>query len=634
MKLAHVYLFILLGSYQLGYGQANYDVTNIPEEVLANANVIVRNREVHFAIESTSKATYHVLEAVTILNAKGRSHAVKAIYYDRLTKITQLRASLFSSNGSILKKYKASDFSDHSAISGFSLYEDNRVKVGDFTAPTYPYTLEIEYQLDFNFLFYIPPFYPVWDEHMSAQQASYKLTYPIENEPRFVLRNMDGARVESQQASGEHTWNFENINAFTLEKYGPHWTEITPTILAAPLIFEFEGYKGNMDTWENFGKWINQLNEGRDELPPATKIKVKELLQNQSSIEEKVSVLYEYLQNRTRYVSIQLGIGGFQPFDARTVDEVGYGDCKALSNYMIALLKEAGINSNYTLIRAGENAAPIDYDFPSTQFNHVIVSVPNGLDTLWLECTSQTNPFGYLGSFTSDRAALAITKQGGRIVKTPVHRGTNNKVQNLKVRINENGSSIIEGTTSYQGLYYERDEINNVADAGADRQKKWIAENFELPSFKINEFSFSKEVQGSPKVMVNFELMVDRLASVSGKRLFVTPNLMNKLPIYFQQDENRKQDIIVSRSIEEIDTIEFILPENLYPEFIPNERQLSSKFGEYQIRFELGQGRLLFIRKLILKKGRYLAEDYSLICDFNRDISKTDNTRIAFLNKT
>jgi len=67
-------------------------------------------------------------------------------------------------------------------------------------------------------------------------------------------------------------------------------------------------------------------------LPETTKQKVTELTKNAKSREEKARLLYEYVQNKTRYISIQLGIGGFQPFEARVVDETGYGDCKALSN--------------------------------------------------------------------------------------------------------------------------------------------------------------------------------------------------------------------------------------------------------------------------------------------------------------
>ncbi|MEZ5148897.1 MAG: hypothetical protein R2759_17950 [Bacteroidales bacterium] len=55
----------------------------------------------------------------------------------------------------------------------------------------------------------------------------------------------------------------------------------------------------------------------------------------------------------------------FQFFDAETVDRVGYGDCKALTNYTKSLMEAVQIPAVYNLVRAGDEASRIITGFPS-----------------------------------------------------------------------------------------------------------------------------------------------------------------------------------------------------------------------------------------------------------------------------
>ena len=95
-----------------------------------------------------------------------------------------------------------------------------------------------------------------------------------------------------------------------------------------------------MDNWQTYGAWQYQLLNGRDQIPPT----LKEELQKADSqncnthLIEKIAAVYQYLASTTRYVSIQLGIGGLQPIAAADVHRTGFGDCKGLSNYMRAML--------------------------------------------------------------------------------------------------------------------------------------------------------------------------------------------------------------------------------------------------------------------------------------------------------
>ncbi len=61
---------------------------------------------------------------------------------------------------------------------------------------------------------------------------------------------------------------------------------------------------------------------------------------------------------------------------------------------MISILKAAGIKAYPVLVELGEQKIPLIEEFPSNQFDHVIVIVPGDKDTIWLECTSQEYPAG------------------------------------------------------------------------------------------------------------------------------------------------------------------------------------------------------------------------------------------------
>jgi transglutaminase-like putative cysteine protease len=598
-----------------------------------NANIVIREDEMRFKILAKNKAMHYVHYVVTILNENGNGYAEYAVGYDKLIKVIDFNGTVYDAEGKQIKRLKNKDIIDRAAYDGFSLYSDNRIKTVDLTQATYPYTVELEYELEYKFLYYIPSSW--WGgEKSSYQKASYQLIYPPELAPRFQLFNSNVAPIKQIENGFETlTWSLQNIKPVKLESYGPPASELIPHIIAAPNDFDFEGYVGKMDSWQNFGKWVSSLNKGRDVLSEETKKKVAALTKDLKTKEEKVKVLYEYMQSKTRYVSIQLGIGGFQPFEALTVDNNGYGDCKALSNYMVALLKEAGIPANYILIYAGSSPR-FNTAFPSTQFNHAIAAVPNGRDTLWLECTSQTNPFGYQGTFTGDRKALMITDQGAKIVNTINYKPEDNLQNRIaEVSIDAAGNGKAKIRTIAKATQYEENRLDNVL-SNVEAQKKWIQNNTDIPNFTINSFSMAEKRDKIPSAIVNLDLTLNRYATVSGKRLFIVPNLMNRITRVPEKITERKTDVVRNLNYLDLDTIKFTLPENLYPEFLPTPTKINSKFGEYEASVTFEAGKVIYIRRMKVWKGRFPKETYNELVDFYKSVSKADNTKLVFLNKT
>lgn len=637
---ASALLWLLAATTSSTFAQENvvtaYRQDQIPAELRKEAHVVIRNREDYFNISARDHATHKVHEVYTIMDAEGKSFSQEAVFYSKLSKIVEFHGAVYDADGVLIRRLKPADILDISAISGFSLYEDNRVRFADLSQGSYPYTVEFDYEEEFGFLFYIPEFHLFPRDRVAVQKSTFILTAPKVLAPRYKVINSEASPEVSETSAGHirYRWSFENQPPQKQEPYSLSVYETSPIILAGPSAFQYEGYKGEMNTWQDFGIWIHQLNKGRDQLPDATRDKIKQLTEGKG-FEERIKLVYEFLQQKTRYVSIQIGIGGFQPFEAKVVDETGYGDCKALSNYVVALLNAAGIEANYVLIRAGKNAAPIRADFPSTQFNHAVVAVPRERDTLWLECTSQTNPFGYMGTFTGDREALMITREGAQLVKTPRYPDTGNlQSRSVVIRLDSLGNAKAHARTTYSGLRYEDSGLHFVLNDQFDDQRKWIFRNTQIPNFDVKTFHMSNRKGPIPSAIVDIDLVMKKYASVNGKRLFLIANVMNRGKSVTEGVTQRTKDVWLREGFIERDTIIYQLPEGLYPEFLPNDIKYTSSMGEYEATFRADAGKLIYSRRLYMRKGRYPASAYAELINFQQSINKADQIKIAFLGKT
>jgi hypothetical protein len=314
---------------------------------------------------------------------------------------------------------------------------------------------------------------------------------------------------------------------------------------------------------------------------------------------------------------------------------MGYGDCKALSNYMVALLDAVGIKSHYAMIYGGPNPPPLNVGFPSSQFNHIVVAVPDGKDTLWLECTSQINPFGFPGKFTGDRKAVLVTENGAKVAQTTRYdEKSNTQIRKATVAIQDNGNATAKVSTLYRGLQYENGGLDNVLANQYDEQKKWVQKNTQIPSFEVQSFSMNNHKDRLPHAKVNIDLSLNRFASVTGKRMFVTANLMNRFTTLPEKITDRKTPVFLRTAYTDIDTVEYSLSESLYPEFVPEPIKHVSRFGEYEASVKLSAGKVIYVRKFIMRRGEYPSTAYSELVEFLKNVNRADNMKLVFLNKT
>jgi len=404
---------------------------------------------------------------------------------------------------------------------------------------------------------------------------------------------------------------------------------VTPRVVTAPIRFEYCGTTGTMNSWSDFGKWISQLIENRDQLPPARQNEIIERIKGMKDTTQIVRTLYEMMQKRTRYVGIQLGIGGFQPFPAETVDKVGYGDCKALSNYMKAILKVAEIRAEYTVAGAAPSQGITMTDFPTAnQLNHVILCVPLKNDTIWLECTSQTDPCGYLSRSTAGRKVLIIDPKGSRIVTTPL-LSADQSCQNRKatVKLSPDGEISAQIQTNYAG--YQYDNISGILTESRKEQEKALYENLSVPGMVVSGFSYKETRSKIPEVAETITLTSSTFTTRSGSRIFIPVNVFNQIKSVPTRVENRKMPVYREFAFLDTDSVTFKLPPGFKPETVPHGKTLTSSFGEYCSTLTFNGDQLLYTRRFKMKRGTWSKEQYTALIDFYTEVVSADKVKLV-----
>jgi len=618
--------------------QSVYTAASIPKDLMPYASAVVRSDLVSTEVKSVDNVVYHVKRVITILNKNGDDEAEINVFYDKANAIRDLRGAVYDEFGKQVSKFTAGNFQDQSAVSDFSLFEESRVKHYQPQSVSYPYTIEYEYEIrskqSLNF--------HDWHPMRSAGVAVEKSTLIFVTRQGFNIRYKEintpvGAAISNGEDGGKvYTWKADNVKAMRYEPYSPEPDMYRISVKIAPEKFSYGGITGTYANWNDLGKWVfDKLLQGRQNLPAETVNFMKQLTADVKDPKEKARKIYEYMQKKTHYISVQIGIGGYQPFLATEVDRLNYGDCKALVNYMQALLATVNINSWYCAVAAG-----VDYktslmpDFASMgQANHVILCIPFASDTTWLECTSQKIPFGFLSNFTDDRNVLACTPSGGKLLRTPKYASNNNlQVRKATFNISDKGELSGEIETRFSGTQYENRE--ELVDKSEAEKLKTVARIYTINNLDITQYGLTQNKFNEPLTTETLKFSAPSYASVSDNKMYFLLNAANRSNRTPAELRSRSTDVYINDGYADEDEIIYTLPSDNYrAEKIPLNIAISKPFGSYSATMQLRGNQLIYRRKIQLMAGTYDKTLYADLVEFYRKVGDADAYSVALVKK-
>ncbi|CAM1361140.1 DUF3857 domain-containing protein [Tenacibaculum xiamenense] len=630
MKTIYTTIAIVLFFNNLLYSQeTKLNALLIPEELKVNADAVLRLSEQNININSIDELSISEKRIVTVLNKRGRKHIGAYQRYNDDTRVKKLSAIIYDALGNKIKKYSKSDFKDVSAVEGGQLYSDSRLKYLEYTPTSYPYTVVFESEYQNSSTALIPGWLPLEGYRIGIEENNFFLNNPAKIEIRKLEENFNNYQIDKEENGRNLKYTLANQPAIKYEKSSPPFYKTTPLVTLALNSFSLKGVKGYAKNWTEFGKWMyTNLYSDKDELSPSTISEVKNLIKNLKTTEEKVKKIYQFVQDKTRYIGVQIDIGGWEPIAANKVDESGYGDCKGLTNYTNALLNAVGIKSHHVLVYSGSKRN-IDSDFSSIQGNHMILNIPNeGKKDIWLECTSQTMPFGFLGDFTDDRDVLVITPEGGIIKRTPSYKDSSFQNTFAKVKLLKNGNlstslNIKSTGNQYDNKFY----VENYTEKELEKYYKehvWdYNNNLELVS---TEFKNDKD---AVEFTEEIDITIENFATVGESNYLFKPNILNRNTNIPDRYRNRKMPLKLKFSFKDKDEYLIEIPEDYQLNGLPEAKEIKNKFGHYKASLEkVGDKTIKYKREFSITEGIFPKEDYKLYRKFIKSIARYDNQRI------
>ncbi|MBI2796152.1 MAG: DUF3857 and transglutaminase domain-containing protein [Gemmatimonadetes bacterium] len=237
-----------------------------------------------------------------------------------------------------------------------------------------------------------------------VQRSHFELDLPASYRPRMREEGLDFQR-QSVERNGRriYTWARADNRPPRGELFAPDSTIKSMYVVASSAL-----------QWSDLARWYNGLARDRYGLGPLAVGKVDSVVRGAKSRADTLRALHHWIARDLRYVSISLGIAGYQPRHADSTVGSAVGDCKDKATLFIAAARHFGIAAYPVLLNSG--SAP-DRRHPTMfAFNHVIAAIPerdSPTGYLFTDLTTEAVPptpvpVPYQGSFL-----LVVRPDGG-----------------------------------------------------------------------------------------------------------------------------------------------------------------------------------------------------------------------------
>ena len=592
---------------------------------------------------SSDKVVTHVREAYKILRPV-RDAGIVGIPFDAQEKVSGLHGWCIPASG---KDYEVQEKNSIEVslpkIDGSELVSDVRYKVFEIPAAEPGNILGYEYQIEERPLFLQDRW--IVQGGAPAHEKRFTLSLPPGWEYKVTWINYPEVKP-AQLGNYQQSWVVKDVKSLRAEEEMPPYEGVAGHMIVS--YFPPGGHvAGAFANWKEMGDWYLNLTSGRRDASPAIKQKVAELTASSSSPLDKMNAIAKFVQHDIRYVSIQLGIGGFQPHPAADIFAHRYGDCKDKATLMSSMLHEIGVDSYYVVINTVRGSVTNDTPAYAHGFDHAVIAIrlPDGVSLpalaatmqhpklgriLFFDPTNDVIPFGEIGGYLQANYGLLVAPSGGELVLLPQSPTAANSVL-------RKGSFTLSASGTLTGEVEEFRSGDRAAEhrgwlRSVTRDSDRIKPIESTLATSLATFEIVKATVGNAQVYdqtfkYHYSFSAENYAKHVGDLLAVRPRVLGvKSRALLETKEPRVFAIEFDGPAKDMDTFEITLPPGYEVDDLPPAVDADYSFASYHSKSEVHGNQIRYTRTFEIKELSVPASRAAELKKFYRIIANDERS--------
>ena len=582
--------------------------------VTSLANVTVER------VAPNGQSSQHNQLVLLINNSAGAAEysTYRLQYSGALQKLELISARIHKPDGRTLR---AKDNGETGyADASVSMYYDTRQRVLHFPYLAKGDVFELEYRISPRTG--VNPYGNYYGGLVTFQSSlpekfrEYVLIAPVSESLNVAEYRMPSrAIITTDRASRTYRWEVRNMPPLHTEPRGPSLTETAPYVNIS-----------TFDSWQSLGKWYAGFIAPQLRLDSELRSALDRIISGQATEIEKIRAIHQFVIENTHYVGMEFGVYSYKPYPISQVYARRFGDCKDKAGLMVALMRAAGIDADFALVRTRKMGDVGDKATSLQIFDHALVYVPKY--QIWLDGTAE-----YAGSHElplDDQGAMALTvgadgdAEMRRIPVTLPMENYTHRVVRAAVQP--------DGTITFNGSAYTRGEDApglrreyEITDRRRDSLRSNLSQVY--PAVRVEDVHIDGANDLERDINLNFK---GSIGTFSGSRSFslVSSWMPHKYAQTLASLPARTQDLRLPAPWTTEEELHFSLPQGASFESVPKSTTLDTPFGLAVLRYEQHGHELVVSTSVQFRQLRITPVEYPGFRDFCEQVEKAFHSQI------